>query len=309
MKITVEKLIKDLGFEVAVEGEKNAEIKTSDINRPGLQFAGFYSYFANERVQIIGKAEWSFLENMPPEVMEKRMKKFFQFKTPCVIICRGLEPHSALIENAKLNNRWVLTSNKLTTQIVTKLKNYLDFALAPETRMHGVLVDVYGIGILIIGESGIGKSETALELIKRGHRLVADDAVDIKDIDGNLHGTAPYITSGMMEVRGMGIIDVPALYGLSSLLEEKIIDLIIDLEQWRTEQNYDRLGLDEEFVNILGIPVRKITVPIRPGRNIAVIIEAAAANYRYKLVSKISPADTIDYRMREVIERAGQKEN
>ncbi|MEA4826429.1 MAG: HPr kinase/phosphorylase, partial [Clostridium sp.] len=151
------------------------------------------------------------------------------------------------------------------------------------------------------------KSETALELIKRGHRLVADDAVDIKEIDGNLLGTAPYITSGMMEVRGMGIIDVPALYGLSSILEEKTIDILIYLEQWKSDQNYDRLGIDEEFIDILGVPIRKITVPIRPGRNIAVIIEAAAANYRYNLVSKISPVETIDKRMEEVMN--GEREN
>lgn len=309
MKITVEKLMKDLEFDVVVKGKNNTEIKSSDINRPGLQFAGFYSYFANERVQLIGKAEWSFLENMPLEVMEKRLSKFFQFETPCVIISRDLEPQKALIENAKLNKRWVLRSKRLTTENVTRLKNYLDAALAPETRMHGVLVDVYGIGILITGESGIGKSETALELMKRGHRLVADDAVDIKAIDGSLHGTAPYITSGMMEVRGMGIIDVPALYGLSSILEEKTIELIIYLEQWKTEHNYDRLGLDEEYDNILDVPVRKITVPIRPGRNMAVIIEAAAANFRYKLVSKISPAETINKRMEEVINGARKKED
>ncbi|MCY6370817.1 HPr(Ser) kinase/phosphatase [Clostridium ganghwense] len=300
MAITVEKLVEDLDLEVLVEGKAGAEIRTSDINRPGLQFAGYYSYFANERVQIVGKAEWSFLETMQIEVIKKRMRKFFKFETPCIIIARGLEPHDEFIEHAKLNNRWVLRSKLLTTQVVTRLKNYLDSELAPETRLHGVLVDVYGIGILITGESGIGKSETALELIKRGHRLVADDAVDIKEIDGNLHGTAPYITSGMMEVRGMGIIDVPALYGLSSVLEEKTIDFVIYLEQWKAEQNYDRLGTDKQYLDILDIPVKKITVPIRPGRNIAVIIEAAAANYRYGLVSKVSPVETIDKRMEEM---------
>ncbi|EGO86812.1 serine kinase, partial [Clostridium botulinum C str. Stockholm] len=163
MKITVEDIIKDLELEILVKGEENTEIKTSDINRPGLQFAGFYSYFANSRVQVIGNAEWSFLKNMPIELTKKRMKKFFQFDTPCIIIARDLEPHPLLIKNAKLNRRWVLRSKFLTTKVITKLMNYLDVKLAPETRMHGVLVDVYGIGILITGESGIGKSETALE--------------------------------------------------------------------------------------------------------------------------------------------------
>ncbi len=309
MRITVENIIKDLDLEVVVRGEKNTDIKTSDMVRPGLQFAGFYNYFANERIQIIGKAEWSFLESMPVEVIKKRMKKFFQFETPCVIITRGLVPPDELIENAKLNNRWVLRSQSLTTKFITRLKNYLEAKLAPETRLHGVLVDVYGIGILLTGESGIGKSETALELIKRGHRLIADDAVDIKEIDGNLYGTAPYITEGMMEVRGMGIIDVPALYGLSSILEEKAINIIIYLEQWKSDHSYDRLGIDEEYLSILDIPVRKITIPIRPGRNLAVIIEAAAANYRYSLISNVSPVETIDKRMEEVMKIEQEKKN
>jgi HPr kinase/phosphorylase len=185
--------------------------------------------------------------------------------------------------------------------------NYLDDKLAPETRLHGVLVDVYGIGILITGESGIGKSETALELIKRGHRLVADDAVDIKRIDGILHGTSPYITSGMIEVRGMGIIDIPALYGLSSVLKTKKISLVICLEQWKEDENYDRLGIDKEYMNILSVPVRKIKIPIRPGRNLAVIIEAAAANYRYSLISSISPVDVISGRIQEMEKRRSCK--
>lgn len=302
MRITVEDIIRDLEFEVLVQGEKDKEIKTSDINRPGLQFAGSYSYFANSRVQVIGNAEWSFLKNMPIELIRKRMKKFFEFDTPCIIIARDLEPHPQLIKNAKLNKRWVLRSKLLTTKVVTKLMNYLDAKLAPETRMHGVLVDVYGIGILITGESGIGKSETALELIKRGHRLVSDDAVDIKEIDGVLKGTSPYITSGMLEVRGMGIIDIPVLYGLSSVLQKKTIHLVIYLEQWKSDRNYDRLGIDDEFIQILNVPVKKLTVPIRPGRNLAVIIEAAAANYRYGLMRKVSPVETINNRMESMME-------
>jgi HPr kinase/phosphorylase len=163
-----------------------------------------------------------------------------------------------------------------------------------------VLVDVYGIGILLSGESGIGKSECALELIKRGHRLIADDAVDIKEIDGVLLGSCPYITSGMLEVRGMGIIDIPAIYGMSSVLNTKTISLLISLNQWNESEEYDRLGIDNEFMDILNVPLRKITLPIRPGRNIAVIIEAAAANYRYSLNSKITPVETINMRIEEV---------
>ena len=172
--------------------------------------------------------------------------------------------------------------------------------LAPETRLHGVLVDVYGIGILITGESGIGKSEVALELIKRGHRLVTDDAVDIKETDGELIGSSPRITIGMLEVRGIGIIDVSALYGLSSILQQKDIKLVMHFEHWKNDGDYDRLGTDYEYMDILGVPVRKLTVPIRPGRNIAVIIEAAAVNFRYALMSNETPVDIIESRMGEI---------
>ena len=297
--ITVEELVKHFKLEVLVEGTPGNKIAMSDINRPGLQFSGFYNYFANERVQIIGRTEWSFLDAMQEELRKKRLNKFFQFDTPCIVIARGLEPHKELLECAKKNNRWILRTSSVSTRFISKLMNYLDERLAPETRLHGVLADVYGIGILITGESGIGKSETALELIKRGHRLVTDDAVEIKAIDGVLHGSSPYITKGMMEVRGLGIIDVPALYGLSSVLESKIIDIVIHIESWKVEQNYDRLGIDNDCITILNVPVRNIVLPVRPGRNIAVIIEAAAANYRYSLTTKETPVDTINDRIKE----------
>jgi HPr kinase/phosphorylase len=301
MSVTVEKIIEDLNLEVMVKGQVNNEINVSDVNRPGLQFSGFYNYFANERIQIIGMAEWSFLDAMQLEIRKKRLRKFFSFETPCIIITRALEPQIEVIESAAQNNRWLLRADMISTRFISKLTNYLEDKLAPETRMHGVLVDVYGIGMLITGESGIGKSETALELIKRGHRLVADDAVDIKEIDGVLKGTSPYITSGMMEVRGMGIIDVPALYGLSSVLDSKTIDMVIFLDQWKQDENYDRLGIDKQYMDILNVPIRKITVPIRPGRNLAVIIEAAAANYRYSLMSDVTPIDTIDRRIESMM--------
>nr|WP_010234171.1 HPr(Ser) kinase/phosphatase [Clostridium arbusti] len=297
MPVKVKTLVEDLGLEVIIRGSEETEVFLSDINRPGLQFAGFYSYFANERIQIVGKTEWSFLDAMRSEIRKKRLKKFFQFDTPCIIIARELEPHDEFLEEAAKRNTWLVRSSSTTTRFISKVMNYLDDKLAPETRMHGVLVDVYGFGILITGESGIGKSETALELIKRGHRLIADDAVDIKAIEGVLHAKSPFITSGMLEVRGMGIIDVPALYGLSSVLETKTIDLVMYLEQWREGKDYDRLGIDNECIEILNVPVRKMTLPIRPGRNLAVIIEAAAANYRYGLSCKVSPVETINHRM------------
>lgn len=302
MGVTVEKLIKDFELEVLVEGESNIPITVSDINRPGLQLAGFYNYFAPDRIQVIGKAEWSFLDDMTIDLRKKRLTKFFSFNINCLIITRDLEPHEEFLKAAKKSKTWILRSNSITTKLISKLTIYLTDKMAPETRLHGVLVDVYGIGMLITGESGIGKSETALELIKRGHRLVTDDAVDIKEIDGELIGKSPEITFGMLEVRGMGIIDVSALYGLSSMLASKEIKLCIHFEHWKDDGDYDRLGINAEYMDILGVKVRKLRVPIRPGRNIAVIIEAAAANYRYNLMSDVTPVDIIEDRMTKAIE-------
>ena len=285
-----------------VHGENDVEITVSDINRPGLQLSGFYNYFAPERIQVVGKAEWSFIDDMTPEIRRKRIKKFFSFNISCLIITRGLEPHKDMIEYAEKNKIWILRTNLSTTQFISKLTMYLADKMAPETRLHGVLVDVYGIGMLITGESGIGKSESALELIKRGHRIIADDAVDIKEIDGELIGIAPEITFGMLEVRGMGIIDVSALYGLSSIIPKKTITLTVHLEHWKDDGNYDRLGLNDDYLDILGVKLKKLTIPIRPGRNVAVIIEAAAANYRYSLMSEVSPVDVIDKRMEKLLQ-------
>lgn len=297
MSVAVETLIKDFDLEVLVEGEKGVEITVNDINRPGLQLAGFYNYFAPERLQVVGKAEWSFIGDMSRELRRKRVDKYFSFNSKCVVITRGLEPHEEFIKAAKKNKTWLLRTTSVTTSFISKMTVYLSDKFAPETRLHGVLVDVYGIGILITGESGIGKSETALELIKRGHRLVTDDAVDIKEIDGELIGTSPKITIGMLEVRGIGIIDITALYGLSSVQESKGINLVMHFELWKDNGDYDRLGINQDTQEILGVNVRKLRVPVRPGRNIAVIIEAAAVNYRHSLMSDISAVDIIERRM------------
>ena len=297
MTVTVEKIIKDFDMEILVEGNRKTNITVNDINRPGLQLAGFYNYFTPERIQVIGKAELSFLDDMQVELRKKRLNKYFSFEMHCIIIARGLEPHAEFIEAAKKKGILVLRSRLVTTKLISKLTIYLASKLAPETRLHGVLVDVYGIGILITGESGIGKSETALELIKRGHRLVTDDAVDIKEIDGVLMGTSPKITIGMLEVRGIGIIDVSALYGLSSIIPEKEITFIMHFEHWKDDNDYDRLGINNEYTDVLGVDVRKLVVPVRPGRNIAVLVEAAAANYRYSLMCSISPVDMINNRI------------
>ena len=299
MGVTVEKLIKDFNLEIIQEGEANIPIDVQDINRPGLQLAGFYNYFAPERIQVIGKAEWSFINDMAPDLRKKRINKFFSFDVSCLVISRGLDVPEDILAAAKKSKTWLVRTEMITTKFISKLTLYLSDMMALETRLHGVLVDVYGIGMLITGESGIGKSETALELIKRGHRLVTDDAVDIKEIDGELIGKSPYITFGMLEVRGMGIIDVSALYGLSSILPSKDIKIMIHFEHWKDDGDCDRLGINNEYEEILGVKLKKLRVPIRPGRNIAVIIEAAAANYRYNLMSNTNPVDIIEQRMIE----------
>ena len=302
LSVTIEKLIKDFNLEVLIKGQENVPISVNDINRPGLQLAGFYNYFAPERIQVIGKAEWSFIEDMGQDIRKKRLNKFFSFDISCMIVTRDLEIQEEVLKAVKKNKTWILRTDMITTKFISKLTMYLADQMAPETRLHGVLVDVYGIGMLITGESGIGKSETALELIKRGHRLVSDDAVDIKELDGELMGTSPRITFGMLEVRGMGIIDVAALYGLSSILATKEIKIVIHFEHWKDEGDYDRLGINNEYLEILGVNIKKLRVPVRPGRNIAVIIEAAAANYRYNLMSNTTPVEIIEKRMMELEE-------
>ena len=307
MSVKVKNLIKDFELEVLNEGAVNSGIMINDINRPGLQLAGFYNYFSRERIQVIGMGEWSFLDELIPALREKRVEKFMSYELPCVIVTRGLDPHSELMDAARRNKRWILRTDLSSTIFISRLTMYLANEIAPETRLHGTLVDIYGMGVFITGVSGIGKSEATLELLKRGHRLVADDAVDIRAVDGVLRGRCPEITFGMMEVRGLGIIDVSALYGLSTMIPNKRIDFIIHLEHWRDDGDYDRLGMDE-FEEILGAKVKKIIVPVRSGRNISIIIEAAAANYRYSRISKVSPAEVIDERMREVSERNSSEE-
>ncbi|HBT19374.1 MAG TPA: HPr kinase/phosphorylase [Clostridiaceae bacterium] len=306
MTVKVKNLIEEFDLEILSEGAINSEINLNDINRPGLQLAGFYNYFSKDRVQVIGMGEWSFLDELIPALREKRLEKFLSYELPCVVITRNLEPHEELIDAAKRNKRWILRTKLSSTIFISRLTMYLSNEIAPETRLHGTLVDIYGMGVFITGVSGIGKSEATLELLKRGHRLVADDAVDIREVDGVLRGRCPEITFGMMEVRGLGIIDVSALYGLSTMIPNKRIDFILHLEHWRDDGDYDRLGMDE-FEEILGVKVKKLVVPVRSGRNISIIIEAAAANYRYSRISKVSPAEVIDERMREVSQRL-QKE-
>nr|WP_207650461.1 HPr(Ser) kinase/phosphatase [Geosporobacter subterraneus] len=282
--VSIEQLIEDLGLEVVYKPEKESvQVEISDVNRPGLQMAGFYKYFAYERVQVIGKVEWTYFGTLAPQVRKKRAEEILSHPVPCVIYSRGLEVHEEILEAAKKFLRPVLRINISSTRLIGKLTSYLDDKLAPIITRHGVLVEVYGVGILILGESGVGKSETALELIKRGHRLVADDAVEIKKVDeSNVVGSAPELIRHFMEIRGIGILDIVKLFGVGAVRNKKKIDMVIELENWDDNKQYDRLGMDEEYIDILGSNIPKNTIPIKPGRNLAMIVEVAARNHRQR---------------------------
>lgn len=258
-------------------------ITHAEVNRPALQLAGYYKYFDSERVQIIGKVEYSYLSGISVEERDELMKKLCSYELPCIIFTRELEPFPTLLKAAKENDIPVLQSDKSTSYFMAELIRTLKVELAPRISIHGVLVDVYGEGLLIMGESGIGKSEAALELVKRGHRLVADDVVEIKKIsDKELIGTSPEVIRHFIELRGIGIIDVKELFGVESVKEVQNIDFVVKLEVWRDGKEYDRLGLNEEYIEILGNKVVCHSIPIRPGRNIAIIAEAGAINHRQK---------------------------
>ncbi|HHU48689.1 MAG: HPr(Ser) kinase/phosphatase [Caldicoprobacterales bacterium] len=302
--ISIEDMIRVLDMEVVYEGKSlSIDIETSDINRPGLQFAGFFDYFAIERVQVIGKVEMTYLESMDPETRRHRLDRFFGSGIPCVLISRNMEVPQYLVDSAKLFGCPIIRSRKATTSIIHRMINYLDSALAPRITRHGVLVDVYGEGVLLMGESGIGKSETALELIKRGHRLVADDAVEIKKVAENrLVGDAPDLIRHYMEIRGIGIIDIKAMYGIGSVINNKAIDMVIYLEFWDSSKEYDRLGLKEEYMEILGVKLPKVILPVRPGRNLAIIVEVAVRNWRLKNMG-YNAAQELDNRLKSMIQQ------
>jgi len=283
------------------------DVRTADLNRPGMQFCGFYEYFAFERPQVIGKVEMTYLENLAPKTRASMLKKYFSFDMPCVIICRGMKAPDELLEAAAASNIAVYQTNMLTTKFTFSAITYLNRCLAPRVTRHGVLVSVDGIGVLLTGESGVGKSEAALELVRRGHQLVADDVVDIcKVSDNRLVGECPEMVRHFMEIRGIGIIDIRTMYGVSAVAQSRSIDLVMNMEQWVSGKAYDRLGLHEEYTTILGVKVPSQTLPVRPGRNIAIIIEVAARNLSLKRMG-YSAAKELDRRMQEMImKRAGQ---
>ncbi|HHW71453.1 MAG TPA: HPr kinase/phosphorylase [Clostridiales bacterium] len=301
--ISIENIIDTLNLEIIYcdQDTLSIDIDTSDINRPGLQFAGFFDYFAHDRIQVLGKVEMTYLEQLDEDIRRKYLDKYFSYDIPCTIISRGMEIPDYILYYAKKYKRPILRSEMTTTKLINKLIGYLDSQLAPRITKHGVLVDVYGVGIFLMGESGIGKSETALELIKRGHRLVADDAVEIKKVaEQRLVGEAPELIRHFMEIRGIGIIDIKAMYGVGAIINNKPLDLAIYLEFWDDNKEYDRLGLVEEYTEILGVELPKIVIPVRPGRNLAIIVEVAARNWRLKKLGYHS-ARELDNRLNALI--------
>ena len=265
------------------ENYKETNISTVEINRPGLELTGYLEFFDNKRIQVLGNTEFSYLGRYGPEAQKMVIDSIFSFGPPAVIICRDIEPSNAILESAKLHKVSIFSTPQSTSDLTASLVQCLNKELAPRITRHGVLVEVYGEGCLLTGDSGVGKSETAIELIKRGHRLVADDAVEIRrTAQTTLYGQSPENIRHFIELRGIGIINARKLFGMGAIKLQEKIDMVINLEQWDSAKVYDRMGLDNEYMKILGVEVPTLTIPVKPGRNLAVIIEVAAMNNRQK---------------------------
>ena len=284
-ELKVDKIIEKMNLKILTPDipTENKKVTVPDINRPALQLAGFFTHFDSERVQIIGHVETAYLETLEAETKRERYEKLLSRNVPCIVFCRNEEPDEVMIQEARKYQIPLLQTDKTTSSFEAEIIRWMKVMLAPMMTIHGVLVDVYGEGVLITGESGIGKSEAALELIKRGHRLVTDDVVEIRKVsDETLIGTAPEITRHFIELRGIGIIDVKTLFGVESVKETQSIDIVIHLEDWDRDKQYDRFGMEDEYTEILGNKVVCHNLPVRPGRNLAVIVESAAVNWRQK---------------------------
>ncbi len=284
-KVAVAKIARQLRLE-NLTPEIDMETKyvtTPEINRPALQLTGYYEHFENERVQIIGYVEYTYMLQLGYERRIEQFERFVSSSIPCVVFTSSIKPEAKMIELCRENNVPALSSDRSTSGFMAEIIRWLGVELAPSIRVHGVLLDVYGEGVLIMGESGIGKSEAALELVRRGHRLVSDDVVEIRKVsEVTLVGSAPDLTRHLIELRGIGIIDVKTLYGVEAVKATQSIDMVIRLEDWDRDKEYDRLGMEEEYTEFLGNKVACHTLPIRPGRNLAIIVETAAVNHRQK---------------------------
>ncbi len=304
--VFLSEVVKAFNLEVVYDSEDINErrLLVADCTRPGLQLAGYYEHFGPDRIQIIGNMEHAYLDHLEPEQRYESVSALFAKKIPAVVITRDHKVHKEILDAAKEYKTPILRTNQATSDFSAELVKYLKMELAPRVSMHGVLVEVYGEGILILGESGVGKSETALEIVKRGNRLIADDQIEIRKVsETTLVGRAPEVIRHLIEIRGIGILDVKELYGVSSVKQQEAIDFVINLELWDEKKTYDRLGLSDETTEILGIKVPSVTIPVGPGRNLAIIVEAAAINYRVKkmgynaaqnLVSRVFPGSPLE---------------
>lgn len=281
--VNLEKVIREMKLDRLYYPNKEVLIDTADLNRPGLQITGFFDYFDPSRIQVFGMVENTYLAGLSSEVRYTSLKRLFEKQISAVILTRNSNASAEMLKLAEKFETPVLRTSQPTSSFTSSLNAYLNVELAPRITRHGVLVEVYGQGVLILGESGVGKSETAVELIKRGHRLVADDAVEIKKVSSkSLIGVSPDIIRHFIEIRGIGIVDVKNIFGMGAVKESEKIDMIIHLEAWEKGKQYDRLGLVDEYTNILGLDIPSLTIPVKPGRNLAVIFEVAAMNNRQK---------------------------
>ena len=283
--VPLKHLVEEFRFTIAYQSTDYEQIRVmvDEVSRPGLPLTGFFEHFEALRVEVLGYVEMTYLEDQTAEHRLQIFDRLFAYKIPALVISRGQQPHPECIEMAKKHNITILLAQESTSYIISNLITSLKNALAPRVTRHGVLVEVYGEGILITGESGIGKSETAVELLKRGHRLIADDAVEIKKTSSSqLVGTAPSLIRNYLELRGIGVINVANLFGMGAIKEETVINFVVNLASWEAGRQYDRMGLEDSFVEILGVKIPSVTIPIRPGRNLAIILEVAAMNSRQK---------------------------
>ena len=287
---------------------ETAEIMVEEVSRPGLQLAGFFNHFEPLRLQVIGNVESAYISELSHERLLEVFSEMFSKKIPALIFARNIEPTPECLEMAKKYDVTVLRCLESTSYIVSSLITYLKSALAPRITRHGVLVEVYGEGLLLMGESGIGKSEAAAELLKRGHRLISDDAVEIRKIAGNtLMGTSPELIRNYIEIRGIGVINVAKLFGMAAIKTETAIDQVINIVPWSSEQMYDRLGLEEQHMDLLGVKVPAITIPVKPGRNLAIILEIAAMNSRQKKMGYNAAAEFTEQLNRHFDEQNGHR--
>ncbi len=295
--VTLAKIIEELNLDVIYCPSDPAEviISTADINRPGLQLSGFFDFYDNNRIQLLGKSELSFLETFDEKKRMAAMEAFLATKPSVLIISRGLTPFKEIVDAAQEYKVPLLSTNESTSAFSSSLVSFLNVELAPRVTRHGVLVEVYGEGILLLGDSGVGKSETAVELIKRGHRLIADDAVEIRRVSSKtLVGSSPENIRHFLELRGIGIINARRLFGMGAVKVTEKIDMVIQMEHWDQNKVYDRMGMENNYIEILGLQIASYTIPVKPGRNLAIIIEVAAMNNRQKKMGYNAAQELLD---------------